>query len=60
MIITFNRAVEGQEPNAGWEAKLATVSDKFRDLAARARAAVAPQAASSAPPGVPSVPAGNP
>jgi hypothetical protein len=36
MIITFNRAVAGQEPNLEWEEKLEQVSGKFRQLKEKA------------------------
>jgi hypothetical protein len=39
-IITYNRAIEGQEPNAEWETKLEQASDKFRELKSKAMAAV--------------------
>jgi hypothetical protein len=39
-IITYNRAIEGQEPNAEWETKLEQASDKFRELKSKAIAAV--------------------
>lgn len=35
-IITYNHAIEGQQPNADWEAKLEQVSDKFRELKEKA------------------------
>jgi hypothetical protein len=40
MIITYNKAVEGQVPNPQWEAHLESVSAKFRQLKEKARAAV--------------------
>jgi len=39
-IITYNRTIEGQEPNIDWEMKLEQVSDKFRQLKAKAAEAV--------------------
>jgi hypothetical protein len=35
-IITYNRAIEGQEPNSEWENKLERVSDKFKELKSKA------------------------
>lgn len=35
-ILTFSRAIAGQVPNPQWEQRLDAVSDKFRDLRARA------------------------
>jgi hypothetical protein len=35
-IITYNRVIEGQEPNKEWESKLEQVSDKFRELQTKA------------------------
>ena len=40
-IITYNHAIEGQEPNANWEQKLEQVSDKFRELKTKAVDAMA-------------------
>jgi hypothetical protein len=48
MIFTFNKAIEGQEPNKEWEARLETVSNKFRELKEKARTATAPKAPASA------------
>jgi hypothetical protein len=49
MIITYNKAVEGQVPNPEWEAKLESVSNKFRELKEKARQAAAPTPAVPAP-----------
>jgi hypothetical protein len=38
-IITYNRAIEGQEPNMEWERKLDQVSETFRELKGKAAAA---------------------
>ncbi len=35
-IITYNHAIEGQSPNAEWEAKLEQVSNKFKELKQKA------------------------
>ncbi len=40
-IITYNRSIEGQQPNAEWEGKLEQASDKFRQLKDKARSYVA-------------------
>jgi hypothetical protein len=40
IIITYNRTIKGQEPNIDWEMKLEQVSDKFRQLKAKAVEAV--------------------
>ncbi len=40
-IITYNRAIDGQEPNANWEQKLEQVSEKFRELKTKAVNAMA-------------------
>jgi hypothetical protein len=42
MILTYNAAVEGQEPDREWEARLDTVSSKFRELKEKAREHVTP------------------
>ena len=39
-IITYNHAIDGQEPNIDWEIKLEQVSDKFRKLKVKAAEAV--------------------
>ncbi len=39
-MITYNRAIEGQEPNIEWENKLEQVSEKFKELKAKAVAYV--------------------
>ncbi len=49
MVITYNKAVEGQVPNPEWEAKLESVSDKFRTLKEKARQAASPGPAIPAP-----------
>jgi hypothetical protein len=43
MIITYNRAIEGQVPNPQWEAQLESVSSKFRELKEKAQQAMAPK-----------------
>ena len=35
-IITYNHAIEGQSPNAEWEAKLEQASNKFKELKTKA------------------------
>jgi hypothetical protein len=35
-IITYNHAIEGQEPKIDWENKLEQVSEKFRELKSKA------------------------
>jgi hypothetical protein len=49
MIITYNKAVEGQAPNPEWEAHLDSVSTKFRELKEKARQAIAPKSPIQAP-----------
>jgi hypothetical protein len=49
MIITYNSAAEGQTPNPEWEAYLASVPTKFRELKRKARQAIAPKPLIQAP-----------
>ncbi len=44
MILTYNKAIAGQEPNREWEAKLESLSAKFRELKEKAKPAAAPAA----------------
>jgi hypothetical protein len=43
MILTYNKAIEGQEPNREWEAKLESASSKFRELKEKAVSALSPK-----------------
>ena len=40
MIVTYQKSIAGQEPNPEWEAKLESVSDKFRELKEKATRAM--------------------
>ena len=40
-IITYNRAIEGQEPNVEWENRLEQVSGKFKELKSKALGTIA-------------------
>jgi hypothetical protein len=40
MIVTYQKSIEGQEPNPEWEAKLESVSEKFRKLKEKASGAM--------------------
>jgi hypothetical protein len=42
MILTYNKAIAGQEPNKEWETKLEALSDKFRELKEKAKPGVVP------------------
>jgi hypothetical protein len=41
MMVRFHALIENQPINQEWDAKLATVSDKFRDLGSQAAASFA-------------------
>ncbi len=43
MILTFNRAIQGQTPNPEWEEKIGKVSSKFRSISQKAADWVAPK-----------------
>jgi hypothetical protein len=43
MMITFNRTIEGQEPDPEWEATLENTSKKFRQLKEKAMAELKPK-----------------
>lgn len=50
MILTYNKAIENQEPNPEWEAKLEMASAKFKELKARAMETISPKPVQPIPP----------
>jgi len=52
MILTFRSATAGQAPNAEWEARLETASDKFRELKRKALDFMRAKSSGPASPGV--------